>query len=530
MAETATINGLLDVPGAFDGLPDACPGAEPPNVNSVNFVNGFSPLERFEPSTRENLPAFPVDCLPRGIATYIKAVSESIQVSPDMAATVALGTAATTVQGKYVVHPVGDWREPLNIFAATIAPPSERKSPVYKEETRPIEIWERATNEEISPLVAEWRSNVKILEGKIANAEKVCISGKGGEDSLETLRGLQAQLEALKQEEVKPVRLLADDSTPESIINLLANNNGKMSVFSPEGSTVFAIAGGRYSDGKANLGAFLNGYSGDTIRVTRVSRPEETIRNPALTLNLMIQPKAIQKVMENADFEGTGLLARFLYCFPRSMVGHRAFRVTPVSEQTRAEYTHTLNFLLDLNNAVKEPYSLELTPEAVQEAERMHNEIERRLTDDLEPIAAWAGKWHGQIFRIAGITHCLKCVEQYGGAKVPEELPIDRETVLNAQKIGRYYLEHAKAAFSMGSLSDTDAERDAKAIWQKLKGKREISKRDLHRLCMGRAGFEKADGMNAGLDELTRRGYIRVETKQGARGRASQTIFVNPTA
>lgn len=494
--------------------------------------NGFPPLEPFEPSTRDNLPMFPVDRLPQGIADYVKAVSESVQVAPDMVATSILASVATAVQGKYMVHPVADWMEPLNLYAVTIAEPSERKSPVFKEVTRPIEKYEESNNQEMAPLIDEWKMEVKILKGRIEQAEKAAIANKSnGEDSLERLRDLQGQLAQKQEEELKPYKLWTDNSTPESIIGLLAKHDGKMGVFSAEGSTVFAIAGGRYSDGKADLGAFLNGFSGDTIRVTRVSRPEETIKNPALTLNLMVQPQVIQRVMENADFDGTGFLARFLYCFPRSMIGGRKFMTEPVSEHIRKGYSYSLKFLLDLNQSLKQPYILELTPDAVNEAERFHNEVERRLKDDLEPIEKWAGKWHGQIFRIAGIIHCLKCAEQYRTArKFPEDLPIDRETVLNAQEIGRYYLEHAKAAFSMGSLSDTDAERDAKAIWEKLKGKREISKRDLHRLCMGRAGFEKADGMNDGLAELERRGYIRMETKQGARGRASQVICVNPTA
>ena len=506
--------------------------------NETTDENGFLPLNPFEPSTRENLPIFPVDCLPQGIADYVKAVSESVQVAPDMVATSALASVATAVQGKYMVHPVSDWMEPLNLYAVTIAEPSERKSPVFKEVTRPIEEYEETINQEMSPLMDEWKMEVKILEGRISQAEKAAIADKsGGEGSLENLRGLQGMLTAKREEELKPVKLWTDNSTPESIISLLANHGGKMGVFSAEGSTVFSIAGGRYSDGKADLGAFLNGFSGDTIRVTRVSRPEETIKNPALTLNLMVQPQALQRVMENADFNGTGFLARFLYCFPRSMVGGRKFMTKPVGERVRKNYRHYLNFLLDLHSADKESHILELTPEALGEAERFHNELERRLKDDLEPVEKWAGKWHGQIFRIAGIIHCLKAVEQYPKTRRrPEEFPIDRETVLNAQEIGRYYLEHAKAAFSMGSLTDTDAERDAKAIWKKLKGKREISKRDLYQMMKQRAGFEKSDGLNAGLEELERRHYIRMgntqypQNTQKSRGRPSVVILINPKA
>ena len=512
--------------GGFEGFGD-----------EARDENGFFPLEPFAPSTWENLPLFPVDRLPQGISNYIKAVSESVQVAPDMVATSVLASVATALQRKYMGHPVSDWMEPLNLYAVTIAEPSERKSPVFKEVTRPIEEYEETINQEMSPLIDEWKMEVKILEGRISQAEKAAIADKsGGEGSLESLRGLQGQLAQKKEEELKPVKLWTDNSTPESIISLLANHSGKMGVFSAEGSTVFSIAGGRYSDGKADLGAFLNGFSGDTIRVTRISRAEETIKNPALTLNLMVQPQAIQKVMENADFNGTGFLARFLYCFPRSMVGRRKFMTNPVSEPIRESYRHYLNFLLDLHSADadRHPFILELTPDAVKEAERFHNELERRLKDDLEPIEKWAGKWHGQIFRITGIIHCLKAVEQHPKTrKLPEEVPIDRETVLNAQEIGRYYLEHAKAAFSMGNLTDSEAERDAKVLWKKLEGRQEISKRDLYQMMKKRTGFEKADSLNAGLEELERRGYIRVgipvpQNPQNRGGRPSVVILINP--
>ena len=62
-----------------------------------------------------------------------------------------------------------------------------------------------------------------------------------------------------------------------------------------------------------------------------------------------------------------------------------------------------------------------------------------------------------------------------------------------------------------------------------------ISKRDLHRLCENKTGFEKVEGLDNGLEELRKRGYIRIAkptepTKpQGGRPK-SPIIYINPIA
>lgn len=59
--------------------------------------------------------------------------------------------------------------------------------------------------------------------------------------------------------------LLADDSTPETVTSLMAEQGGRLSVMSAEGG-IFDIIAGRYS-GAPNMEVFLKGHARDRLRV-----------------------------------------------------------------------------------------------------------------------------------------------------------------------------------------------------------------------------------------------------------------------
>ena len=57
----------------------------------------FLPVKPLTPQSSE-LPPFPVECLPEPLRSYVSAVSEHSQTSPDMAAVIGLGTLAVCLQ------------------------------------------------------------------------------------------------------------------------------------------------------------------------------------------------------------------------------------------------------------------------------------------------------------------------------------------------------------------------------------------------------------------------------------------------
>ena len=316
---------------------------------------------------------------------------------------------------------------------------------------------------------------------------------------------------------MKPLRLFVDDVTSEKLTSVLAENNGCAAVVSAEGG-IFDIISGLYSR-NVNIDVFLKGHSGDTIRVDRIGRASESIIHPALTMVLAVQPEVLNGLMSNNTFRGRGLTARFLYSMPKSTVGSRSFSTEPIPEGVRVRYQDLIEAILSSDNE-QQPISLD--DGAGEVLETLFNEVEGRLKGDLAEIPDWAGKFVGSVLRISGILHVMK---------YPKDSmfdPVDRETMENAVTIGRYFLEHAKAAYS---LMGADAvNKNARYLLSAIKRERltEFSRRDAMRLCRR---FKTAEGLQPVLDRLCEYGYLAAKPLPPAHGagrKPSEIYLTNP--
>ena len=98
----------------------------------------------------------------------------------------------------------------------------------------------------------------------------------------------------------------------------------------------------------------------------------------------------------------------------------------------------------------------------------------------------------------------------------------------NAIRIARYYIEHARAAFSLMGADITT--KQSKYVLNAIRssGLAEFSKRDIMRLCRS---FKKAEDLQPVLDQLTDYGYISVKETgvYSGKGRPpAQSYTVNP--
>lgn len=499
------------------GIADIIAELDKRGIEVLAKDSGFNPFCPFHTTDLSRLPVFPVECLPEKIKGYVEEVAESLQVPVDMAAVSALTVVSLCVQGKYVVNPKPGWIEPLNLYSVVVARPSERKSPVMREMTDVIYQYIQEENQRREPEIAQYNLEKEILTRKIESIKQAAAKAK---NDISIDDALEAQKELSELQEVKQLRLIADDASPEALTSLLYQNDGKMSVVSAEGG-IFGIAAGRYSE-KTNIDIFLKAYSGDPIQVDRKGRASEFIANPALTMLLFIQPSVMQEIMANSEFQGRGFLSRFLYSIPVSRIGSRAYETAAISEPVKKLYNGLVYNLLNIPDVFGNR-EIQFSQEANDMSRDFFNEIEHRLIDDLEDMDAWAGKFHGQVMRIAGVLHCIKY--EMGAYNTP----LEGDTMKAAIGIGRYFLEHAKAAFEIMGASEDKALQDAKYILKRLDstGQAEISKKDLFDLCKGK--IRTVEGMESGIKALVERGYIRIQkVKSGGRGRPTERVFKNP--
>ena len=499
----------------------------------ISYSDSFESYEGFGDNVANKLPVFNLELLPCKVRGFSKALCESLQVSPGMVAPAVVSVSALGIQKKFIVRPLPGWDEPPNLYIAVVQEPSERKSPTMKEVLVPVYEYETEENERLAPEIATYKAKKEVLENRIRNTiNSLSKSGKkkGDEKYLDMgdLDTFQNELNQL--EEVAPVRLAVDDVTMEVLGKLLEQNKERIGIMSTEGG-IFNILAGRYSD-KTVIDIVLKAYSGDRFSQDRLGRKGQTLNSPLITMLLYVQPIIIKEVMENSEFVGRGLNARFLYSIPPSTIGKRRYRVMKIPDTERMEYIGVMKRLFAIPVPDK-PKIIELDEEADRLAESFFYEIEKEMGDASPEFKAWIGKLHGTTMRIALSLHCLEYIEESGEHK------ISGETMKNAIEMGRYFKAHAEAAYNIMGLMDSPEVRDAKYLMKRIDstGLMEIKFRDLYQMCKDRKGMDTRDGMIPGMNCLIEHGFIRVnkgylntQNPQNPQkgGRPSEIIYVNP--
>ena len=85
----------------------------------------------------------------------VTGVARFTQTDPAMAGTLAVAVLSACAGGRLEVEPVAGWREPVNVFAAVIAGPGERKSPVHRAMTAPLFSAQSTLGDAMRPRIAE---------------------------------------------------------------------------------------------------------------------------------------------------------------------------------------------------------------------------------------------------------------------------------------------------------------------------------------------------------------------------------------
>jgi len=462
------------------------------------------------------VPDFPIHCLPPVAQEYAQAVADAVQVSPDMVAAGILPTIALCVQKKFRIEGKPDWLEPLNLYGMVVALPAERKSAVSDKLMRPIVHYESKCNALLRTEIDYYESKKNLLFKELKALEDKAVRGKSNV-TLEELAEKRTQISTL--EEVRPLRLWTDNATMEAIISLMADNDGRTAIISAEGG-VFDIMSGRYTNG-TDVEVYLKAHAGDAIRVDRKGRPSEYINSPAMSMLLFVQPVVLDGVMGNETFRGRGLAARFLYSIPSSRVGARTFETKRIPQEIEVEFNAMLEDLLKIP-VPDEEHIIRLSPDAHKASADFFYWLEPQLKRELEGISDWAGKLHGAILRIAGVYHSI-----LHGQEAPRTL-VEAATMVNAITTGKYFLEHAKAAYRlMGADAQTQGARYILRQLEKDKPAA-LPRRDLYRMCRGR--FKQMDEMIPALELLIEYGYIReVQPQRDGPGRKPDaTVYVNP--
>lgn len=458
-----------------------------------------------------DLPDFPVSSLPSWLRAFVESLACATQTPVDMAALMSLAVCSAAVARNVVVTARKGWEEPLNIFIAIALPPANRKSQVVSDVTRPLYDYERELSLSARERIAAERSAYNILVQELAELEKKCARAEiADRDGLRELAQAKARELAARKMPVMP-KMIVDDVTAEVLASILAEQAGRIAMFSAEGG-IFDTLAGRYSNGTPNIDVLLKGHSGDDLRVDRRDRSEH-IEKPALTIGLAVQPDVLRGLIEKPGFRGRGLIGRFLYSLPKSTVGQRKIRPTAMTESIRHVYGKNVCRLAVIEafsniDGKMEPRLLRFSNEADDLLATFEEEIEPMLGNEgeLSYIGDWGGKLAGATVRIAAILHLAQHAESLSH-QWPGEVSAD--TLKDAIAIARYLVAHARVAYA--EMAADQKIEDAKLVlrWIEKTNSHKFTKRDLFEGTKSR--FKLVSALEPGLKILEEHNYIQTE-------------------
>jgi len=495
---------------AADGEPCAEPWSEP-----------------FPLCAASTLPAFPTGALPAWLRDYVEALAEETQTPVDMAGLLSLAFLAAACQGRYWLTVRPGWEEPLTLWVMVVLGPGNRKSGVFKALCAPIRAYQRDEAERLKVEVRQSAERLDVLEGKLKAAKTAVIKGSGDMQEVDALAA-----EVARFRPVRAPRLLADDVTPEALVELIEKNDGRLAILSPEGGSLFGVFAGRYtSHGGANLDAFLKAHTGDDISVDRLTRGGNSASAPVLTVGLTVQPFLLEGAMSNLEFQGRGLLARFLYALPDDPMGRRNCRAPSVPPAIADAYRAGVARLLALEperDKAGEVVPCLLSPSAnALEALLCFSEVqepELGRGGSLSPVKDFCSKLAGAAARIAGLLHLAEWGPD-GGSRA-----VDASSMAAALEIAHWARAHALAAFSAMGADPAVSSAEVILHWIKRERLQDFSQRDAFNALRSR--FRRADELDAPLLLLVDHGFIRLraeEPRTGPGRKRSPVFDVNPS-
>jgi len=450
-----------------------------------------------------NLLPFPVNALPPIIGDMADAIATTTSTDVAMAGTSILSAVSYCFSGVYRMSAKRDHTEPLVLDTLTIAEPSFKKSPVISLIKRPY-----------IQFAHDWNEH---------NKQDIFTAEKKKDVTAEEIAKLRTELSNMPPSNFR--RIAVDDVTPESLVNLL-EENGTLLMISDE-SGMLGNFSGRYSNNIPNLDLLLKSWNGETYINDRATRASIVLKKPYMSICLACQPYMFDSMINNPVFRGSGLIARFLYCFPVSNIGHRKYDTQAVPETVAENYKKLIYKLLSMKFAYHDEKELYLHFDEKTYGEFVdyyNRRIEPMLLTDMAFCKDWGGKYHGELLRLCGIIHCIKCA--LNGVEPAENL-VTLDTFCNAIEIGEYFREQAIYAYSLGDVDHGTIK--AERVINKIRSKHitNIRQNDLYKLCRCTL-FKNAADFAETMDMLEEYRYIVRNTSKGANNKTITDVIINP--
>ena len=478
-------------------------------------------------------PVFPVDTLPPWLGDWVTALATALQCPVDLPAMLGLAVLALCAAKRYKAHVIQGWDEPLNLYVAVALKPGESKSPAFAAAIRPVSRFVVEEHKRTVPEIRAAMARADVAAKRTDHLKTRAAKASAPEEYAKSLALVEeAVFEQGAIEVPVPLRLVLDDVTAESLEAVLRQQGGRIALMSDEGGP-FELMGGRYSNGVPNIDVYLKGHSGGNITTDRIGREGGTIHEPAITIGLAVQPDVIASLRDKKGFRGRGLLARFLWAMPESLVGRRAPDAPPVPLEVSQAYEEAIASLLRRPTQRDETGEIKSRPMDFSAAAyelvvglKAKNEPKLGLAGEFEDVADWGNKLAGETVRLAGL---LQLADHALESDAIAPLGVGTDPMRRALRITEYLVTHAQIAFDMMGADPVAGLARYVLAWIRRNGVTSFTRREAYMPL--RARFKQPAELDPPLDLLIEHEIIRrrPDPPRSGRGRLpSPTFDVNP--
>lgn len=377
------------------------------------------------------VPAFPTDSLPNIFREYTNKAANAIKCPADFIATALLTCSGTLIGAARQIKVSPTWILYPNIYTCLVGSPSSKKSPAISQ---------------IVKYINEIETNLQDQYGsKLSEYETLLQQNKGNKTNMP----------------VKPTleRIITNNATVESIVELLSQNNRGILLYSDELKAWINSMGEYKSSNNADKQFYLTAWNGDRYVQDRKGKDPIIANTTLVSVIGGIQPTVI-KNMENI---GDGFFERIIFSYPDAgnCFGSTDYEIGSNLENQIRSCLNDLHKLL---------YTGSIIIELENEARESFKTWERRLEDCVNfkyfnPIhEALYCKISGTTAKIALIIHMVKCVTGDYTEKVTQE------TMESAITITDYFLQHSKQVIGLIQKEITSKLTDTVYSWICKKG------------------------------------------------------------
>jgi hypothetical protein len=458
---------------------------------------------------------YPLDALGSILAPAARCIRDIVQAPDALCATSLLSAASLAVQAHADVE-IDGRREPLSLFAVSIAESGERKSAVDKIALHAHREIEWVALERYSQEKKSYDLDMQAWDAASRNASK----GK----SAEIIRSALSTLGPRPESPLKPILLVATP-TLEGIHKLYLEGEPSIGLFHDDAGEFLgghAMSKDNRTKSAAGLSRFWD--TGDFDRI-RSGDGAEKFYGRRLAMHLMMQPVIAKSILDDEVLTHQGFLARALMAWPISTIGTRLYNETdPYSHPDLKPYFARARELLTTPPQLKSgtrnvlaPRTLALTSEAKRLWIEAHDQIESNMKNgaDFSGVRAWASKAPAQILRIAGV---LTLIEDSKATR------IEKIAITQATQIVHFHLSEAARIIGANVVPVSIRHAEALLEWCHKTGRSQLSSADA--LQLGPGCTRDRAALDAAMKELERtRWAIPIEGGIFIKGRHHRQVW-----